>query len=255
MRADMLRRYACEFLGTFALVFFGCGTRIMVRGETQDFAGILMVHITFGFTIAVMVYTVGHISGAHFNPAITLGFATARRFPWRYVFPYWLAQFAGVLFASTMHFLLFPDKAAYAHYGATTPKIGLGQALVLEIILTFLLMLVSMAVATDRRVNKVAAGIAVGFTIILCGLFGNSLTGGSMNPARSLGPAVFAGSYALDTIWIYFLGPVIGALLGAFVYEGIRGEKEEAKCVPEELCTQDGSEAKEKREDKVKLPL
>src|SRR5438045_4403524 len=91
MHADMLRTYASEFLGTFALVFFGCGTRIMVRGETQDFAGILMVHITFGFTIAVMIYTVGHISGAHFNPAITLGFATARRFAWRYVLSYWVS--------------------------------------------------------------------------------------------------------------------------------------------------------------------
>src|SRR5690348_1377038 len=92
MHPDMLRRYAAEFLGTFALVFFGCGTRIMVGGETQDFAGILMVHIAFGFTIAAMIYTVSHISGAHFNPAITLGFATARRFPWRYVLPYWIAQ-------------------------------------------------------------------------------------------------------------------------------------------------------------------
>src|SRR5437763_16874456 len=106
MSASMLRRYVAEFLGTFALVFFGCGTRIMVRGETQDFAGILMVHITFGFTIAVMIYTVGHISGARFNLAITLGFAPSRRFPLRYVLPFWLAQFAGVLFSLTMHFLL-----------------------------------------------------------------------------------------------------------------------------------------------------
>ncbi len=255
MSADMLRRYASEFLGTFALVFFGCGTRIMVGGETQDFAGILMVHITFGFIIAVMTYTLSLISGAHFNPAVTLGFAATRRFPWRYVIPYWIVQFAGTLCASTMHFLLLSDKAAYAHYGATTPKIGLWQALVIEIILTSLLMLVSMGVGTDRRVNRVATGLAVGFTIILCGLFGNSLTGGSMNPARSLGPAIFAGSYALSTIWIYFLGPVIGALLGGFIYEAIRSRKEEAKCVPEELCPQDGSEAKEKREDKVKLPL
>src|SRR5437763_5823321 len=109
MSASMLRRYVAEFLGTFALVFFGCGTRIMVRGETQDFAGILMVHLTFGFVIAALTYTLSHISGAHFNPAITLGFAASRRFPWRYVLPYWIAQFGGTLFASTLHFLLLAD--------------------------------------------------------------------------------------------------------------------------------------------------
>jgi aquaporin NIP len=183
-----------------------------------------------------MTYTLSLISGAHFNPAITLGFAASRRFPWRYVPFYWVAQFAAVFFASTLHFLVLSDKAAAAHYGATIPKIGLGQALAIEIILTFFLMLVSMGVGTDRRVNRVATGLAAGFTIIICGLFGNSLTGGSMNPARSLGPAVFAGSYALGTIWIYILGPVIGALLGATVYEVIRNKKEEVKCVPEELC-------------------
>src|SRR5205807_2335760 len=105
MGTDMLRRYAAEFIGTFALVFFGCGTRVAV-GDTTNFAGILVVHIAFAFTVAAMIYTLSYISSAHFNPAITLGFAISRRFPWRYVLPYWLAQFAGALLAITLHFTI-----------------------------------------------------------------------------------------------------------------------------------------------------
>ncbi len=108
---DVLRRYAAEFIGTFALVFFGCGTRIMV-GDTNNPAGILVVHLAFGLTVAAMIYTLSYLSSAHFNPAITLGFAISRRFPWRHTIPYWLAQFAGAICASGIHGILFPDKAA-----------------------------------------------------------------------------------------------------------------------------------------------
>ncbi len=231
----MLRRYIAEFLGTFALVFAGCGMRAMVGGDTHDFAGILMVHMVFAFTITSMIYTLTNISGAHFNPAITLGFATARCFPFRYVLPYWFAQFGGALLASTLHFILLPEKAAIAHYGANMPKIGIGQALGIEIVLTFFLMLVSMATGTDRRTNRGAAGIAVGLTVLLDGLFGNSLTGGSMNPARSLAPALFAGGSALGSVWIYFVAPVIGSLLAVVMYQKIRGGGKYIKGVPEEL--------------------
>src|SRR5947209_1668732 len=225
MDKEMLRRYAAEFIGTFALVFFGCGTRDMV-GDTHDFAGILVVHIAFALTIAAMIYTLSHISSAHFNPAITFGFALSGRFPWRYTLPYWIAEFAGALLAATLHFLIIPDKAAAAHYGATTPKeVGIIAALVVEIVFTFFLMLVSMASATDKRFKRADSGLTVGFTILVCGLAGNSLSGASMNPARSLAPAVFAGSTALTTLWLYFVGPLIGAALGAVVYEVIRSHK------------------------------
>ena len=237
------RRYVAECIGVFALVFCGGTVRAMVGGDTHDLAGVLQVHMTFGFTIAVMVYTFCRISGAHFNPAITLGFAVTRRFPWRYVLPYWLAQFAGAILASTMHFLLFPNEAIAAHFAATRPQIGYGQAVVIEAILTFLLMLVSMAVATDRRVSQVVAGLAVGFTVVANGLVGNFLTGGSMNPARSLGPALFAGSTALSTYWIYVVGPCLGALLAAGIYELLRGDQKSAKDVPEELAPEVASEA------------
>src|SRR5947209_7922104 len=161
MNKDMLRRYGAEFIGTFALVFFGCGTRAMI-GETHDFAGILVVHIAFAFIIGAMIYTLGHISAAIFNPALTLGFAISRCFPWRYVLPYWVAQFAGAILASAIHALILPDKAAAVHYGATIPKVGIVTALVIEAVLTFFLMLVNMAAATDKRFNRADSGLAVG---------------------------------------------------------------------------------------------
>src|SRR5436309_5645350 len=212
MSSLMLKRCAAEFMGTFALVFFGCGTRAFV-GDGQNFAGILMVHIAFGFTIAAMIYTLSHISSAQFNPAITIGFASSRRFPWRYVLPYWIAEFAGALLASTTHFIILPEQAVAVHYGATTPKVGIIQAIALEIVLTFFLMLVSMASATDKRFKRSDSGLTVGFTILVSGLLGNSLSGASMNPARSLAPAIFAGGTALATLWLYFVGPLIGAAL------------------------------------------
>ncbi len=231
---DNLRRYAAEFIGTFALVFFGCGVRAMV-GDTDNFAGILMVHLGFGLTVAAMIYMLSYISAAVFNPAITLGFAVARRFPWQQVLPYWVAQFAGAIFASFLHSLLLPDKALAAHYGATSLKIGIVPGLILEAILTFFLMMVSMGTATDKRFVRADGGLTVGFVIIVSGLFANSLTGGSMNPARSLGPALFAGGEALSIIWLYFVGPFIGATLGALVYELIRGHEQHAKPVLEEF--------------------
>lgn len=234
MHLGMLRRYGAELIGTFALVFFGGGARDMV-GDTDNFAGILLVHLTFGLTVAAMIYTFSYISSAHFNPAITFGFAVARRFPWLYVLPYWIAEFAGAFLAVTFHALILPAHAVAAHYGATTPKIDLLPALLLEVVLTFFLMLVSMGTATDKRFNRSQGGLTVGFTIVVAGLFGNSLSGASMNPARSLAPAAFAGGTALATLWIYIVGPLVGALLGALVYELLRGSEENAKPVLDEL--------------------
>ncbi|MFL5702721.1 MAG: MIP/aquaporin family protein [Ktedonobacteraceae bacterium] len=233
MSKNLLRRYAAECMGTFALVFFGCGARSMI-GDTQNFAGILVVHMTFAFTIAAMIYTLSHISSAQFNPAITLGFAISRRFPWRCVLPFWLAQFVGALLASSLLALLIPEKAAAVHFGATTPKIDILPVFIIEVVLTFFLMLVSMASATDKRFKRSDSGLTVGFTILAAGLFANSLSGASMNPARSLGPALLAGGNALGSVWIYLLAPPVGALLGALVYEVMRGSEENAKEVLED---------------------
>lgn len=236
MRLAMFRRYGAELIGTFALVFFGCGARDMV-GDTRDFAGILLVHLAFGLTVAVMIYIFSYISSAHFNPAITFGFAISRRFPWLYVLPYWVAQLLGAFLAIALHTCILYPQAASAHFGATIPKIAVLPALLLEIVLTFFLMLVSMGTATDKRFKRSEGGLTVGFTIIVAGLFGNSLSGASMNPARSLAPAAFAGSAALPTLWLYLIGPLVGACLGALAYELCRGGEEHAKDALDELPT------------------
>jgi MIP family channel proteins len=233
MKTDILRRSIAELLGTFALVFIGCTTRAMV-GDTTNFAGILVVHLAFSLTVAAMIYTLGHISAAIFNPALTLGFAVSGRFPWRYVLPYWFAQFVGAALAVALDLLILPQKASAVHFGATQPKAGILSALVIEVILTFFLMLVNMASATDKRFKRSDSGLTVGFVILVSGLMGNSLSGASMNPARSLGPALFAGGSPLASVWIYFLGPFIGAILAVGVYQAIRGGDGNIKDVLEE---------------------
>ncbi len=207
MTLIMWRRYLAEFIGTFAYVFFGCGTRILVGGG-QDAASRLLVYFTFGF-------------------------AFARRFPWRYLLPYWFFQVSGALAASTVLVLLLPTRAANAQYAATIPTVGAAQAVGIEIIISFFLMIASMAAATDRRVNRGFAGLVLGITIALGGWFAGPLTGGSMNPARSLAPALFAGGKALADVWIYWVGPLLGAILGAVVYEVLRGGEEHAMEIPE----------------------
>ncbi|MEO9056640.1 MAG: aquaporin, partial [Ktedonobacteraceae bacterium] len=158
-----------------------------------------------------------------------------RRFPWRYVLPYWLTQFAGAILAIFIHFIILPDKASMVHYGATIPKIGLLPAIVIEIVLTFFLMFATMAAATDKRFKRTDSGLTIGFIILVCGLMANSLSGASMNPARSLAPALFAGGNALGVLWIFFVGPPIGAILGALAYEAVRGSQVYAKGALEEL--------------------
>ncbi len=234
MKISIVQRCIAELIGTFALVFIGCTTRAMV-GDTTNFAGILVVHLAFSLTIAAMIYTLSHISAAVFNPALTLGFAVSGRFPWRYVLPYWLAQFAGAILAVALDLLILPQKAPAVHFGATQPKAGILPALIIEVVLSFFLMLVNMASATDKRFKRSDSGLAVGFVILVSGLMGNSLSGASMNPARSLGPALFAGGSSLANVWLYFVGPFIGAMLAVVVYQAIRGGDGNAKDVLEEM--------------------
>jgi MIP family channel proteins len=229
------QRYLAESLGTFALVFAGCGAAI---SNTMTGGGVSHVGIalTFGFVVAVMIYALGPISAAHFNPAVTLGFAAARRFPWRHVPAYLLAQAGGALLASLLHRLLYSSGLAdRAHYGATVPAVPLGAAAGFEITLTFLLMLVIMAVATDRRVPGAVPGLAIGLTVALCALFGGPATGASMNPARSLAPALFAGGSALSTLPLYLLAPPAGAVLAAWCYELLRDGALHAQSAPADL--------------------
>lgn len=229
------QRYLAEFIGTFAIVFAGCGAVISntMSGGSVSHVGI---SLTFGFVVAVMIYALGPISAAHFNPAVTLAFSVARRFPWRHVPAYLGAQVAGALLGSFLHQLLYGGTlAARAHYGATTPAVSVGAAIGFEIILTFFLMLVIMAVATDRRVPGTVPGLAIGLTVALCAVFGGPATGASMNPARSLAPALFAGGEALSLLPLYLFAPPVGAVLAALCYELLRDGALHAQSAPADL--------------------
>jgi aquaporin Z len=204
-----------EFLGTFAIIFLGCGS-LMILERFPHVLGPTIVPIIFGVTVACMIYTMGHISGAHFNPAVTLAFTLTRHFPKSEILSYWLAQFLGGFFALLLLFVIFPHGISF---GATIPSIDIFNAFILEIVLTFFLMLVIVSVATDTRAEGTMAGVAIGGIVTVCSYVGGPLSGGSMNPARSLAPLIFEGKIHL--FWIYFLGPITGAILAAFVYRFI----------------------------------
>jgi MIP family channel proteins len=212
-----VRALAAELIGTFALVFAGAGA-IMVDAKTHAL-GHVGVAIVFGLVILAMIYAVGHVSGAHFNPAVSFAFGLTRHFPWQRVAAYWTAQAAGALVAAA---ILRGSLGDGAHVGATLPAGSQGQAFLWESILTFFLMFVIMSVATDARAVGEAAAIAVGGTVGLDAMFGGPVTGASMNPARSLGPAVVSGD--LHALWLYIAAPLVGASLGALAYQFVRGE-------------------------------
>jgi len=212
----LLRACAAELIGTFALVFAGAGA-VMVDAKTGAL-GHVGVAITFGLAIMVMIYAVGHVSGAHFNPAVSFAFALTRHVPWARVVLYWTAQLAGALLAAA---LLRASLGNLAHVGATLPAGSDAQSFVWETVLTALLMFVIMAVATDTRAVGEAAAIAIGGTVGLDAMFGGPISGASMNPARSVGPAVVSGD--LHALWIYLLAPIAGAAIGAVAYQFIRG--------------------------------
>jgi len=215
---ELWLRAAAEGLAAFALVFAGCGA--IVADVVYDGAlGAVGVSLVFGLIIMVMVYATGHLSGAHINPAVTLAFTLTRHFPARDAAAYVGAQAAGAIAGALLLLAVWPDQPA--RLGATLPSVGSGSALVYEVVLTAILMFVIMAVATDTRAVGTGAAIAIGGAVGLDALFGGPVTGASMNPARSLGPALAAGEFA--DLWIYFAGPFLGAPLGALAYQLVRG--------------------------------
>ena len=214
----LARRALAEALAAFSLVFAGCGA--IVADSVYDGAlGAVGVALTFGLIIMVMVYATGHLSGAHINPAVTLAFALTRHFPPREAGAYVGAQLAGAVAAALVLAAVWPEQPA--GLGATVPSVGAGSAFVYELLLTAILMFVIMAVATDTRAVGAAAAIAIGGTVGLDALFGGPVTGASMNPARSFGPALVAGEWT--DFWLYFAGPIAGAALGALAYQAVRG--------------------------------
>ena len=215
---QLWRRCAAEGFAAFALVFAGCGA-VITNAEYGEALGTVGIALVFGLVIMVMVYATGHLSGAHINPAVTLAFTLTRHFSLREAAVYIAAQLAGATAAALLLLAVWTDKPA--SLGATLPSVGAGSALVYEAVLSALLMFVIMAVATDARAVGAAAAIAIGGTIGLDALFGGPVTGASMNPARSLGPALVSGEWR--DFWVYVVGPVAGAAIGALAYQLIRG--------------------------------
>lgn len=209
-------RLAAEGIGTFALVFIGAGSAA-VNAWSHGAVTNVGVSLAFGGIILVVVYALGHISGAHLNPAVTASFWLARRFPGHDVIPYIVAQLAGATAAGVV---LRGVLGPFAANAATRPAIALPAALAVEIVLSFFLMLVIMAVATDARVSGGVAGIAVGVIVMGDALMGGPLTGASMNPARSFGPALAANVW--NGHWLYWAGPLIGMALAVPTYEYLR---------------------------------
>lgn len=219
-----MRKLVAEFLGTFGLVFAGTGAIVInqLSGGAIGHAGIAL---TFGLMVLAMIYTFGDVSGAHLNPAVTVAFAAARRFPWKSVPAYALAQLLGAVAASALLRVLFP---AHETLGATLPAGTAMQSFILEIVLTFLLMLVILSVSTGAKEKGITAGIAIGAVISLEAMFAGPVCGASMNPARSLAPALVGGKFG--SLWVYLAGPVLGALLAIPACCAVR--ERECCCAP-----------------------
>lgn len=212
-----MQKMIAEVLGTYFVIFAGCASVVvnLDKDKVITFPGISIV---WGLVVMVMVYSVGHISGAHFNPAVTIAFATCRRFPWKQVPAYIICQVLGSTLASGTLRLIFNGKED--HFAGTAPAGTEVQSLIIEFIITFYLMFVISGVATDNRAIGELAGLAVGATVLLNVMFAGPISGASMNPARSIGPAIVSHHY--KSLWVYMVGPISGAVSGAWVYNLIR---------------------------------
>lgn len=209
----MMRKYLAEFLGTFALVFFGTGA-IIVNHETNGVITSTGIAITFGLIVMVMIYALGNISGAHLNPAVSIAFTIAKRLPIKQLFPYISSQIAGGILASLTLKFLFPLNKLI---GTTLPKGGDMQSFILELILTFFLMLVIINVAIGSKEQGLFAGLAIGSVVTLGAMFAGPVCGASMNPARSISPAIISGH--IEHLWIYVLAPILGAVISIPVWK------------------------------------
>ena len=216
------RVFIAELIGTFFLVLAGTAA-VVAASLNLPIAGLpadsLTVALSFGLSLIALVFALGHISGAHFNPAVTLGLASTGKFPFKYIPFYLLAQMGGAIGAAYTLLYIYGEKAkSVANLGATLPIKGVNgwRVVVIEAIVTFLLMLVIMAIATDSRTPRAAASTAIGFTLTVGILIAGPITGGALNPARALGPMIVAGKYT--DFWAYIIGPIVGAILAAALY-------------------------------------
>jgi len=229
---SLCKRFTAEMIGTFWLVFGGCGSAVLAAAFPQVGIGFLGVALAFGLTVLTMAYAIGHISGCHLNPAVTVGLAAGRRFPWNEVVPYVVAQLIGAVLASTVLYVIASGKSGFSAsagfaangYGEHSPGgYTLTAALAAEVVLTFMFLMVILG-ATDKRAPAGFAPIAIGLCLTLIHLIGIPVTNTSVNPARSTGPALFAGAWALRQLWLFWLAPLVGAWIAGVVYPAVSGQ-------------------------------
>ena len=228
------KRATAEFVGTFWLVFGGCGTAVLAAAFPNVGVGLLGVALAFGLTVLTMAYAIGHISGCHLNPAVSVGLVVGRRFPASELLPYVVAQVAGAIAAAGALYVIASGKAGFdlaagfASNGYAEHSPGgysLVACLVAEVVLTFMFLMIILG-ATDRRAPQGFAPIAIGLGLTLIHLIGIPVTNLSVNPARSTGPALFVGGWAVEQLWLFWLAPLVGAAIAGVVYPVIAGEPE-----------------------------
>jgi len=225
----LTKKLGAEFIGTFWLVFGGCGSAVLAAGIPELGIGFVGVSLAFGLSVLTMAYAVGHISGGHFNPAVTLGLWAGGRFSTSEIIPYWIAQILGAIVAAAVLYLIASGKAGFDlsagfasnGYGEHSPDgYSMAAGLVAEIVLTCFFLLIIMG-ATDGRAPAGFAPIAIGLGLVLIHLISIPVTNTSVNPARSTGPALFVGGWALAQLWMFWVAPLIGGALGGFIYRSL----------------------------------
>jgi aquaporin Z len=225
----LMKRCLAEFLGTFWLVFGGCGAVVLASAVPQLGIGFLGIAFAFGLTVLTMAFAIGHISGCHLNPAVTLGLVVAKRFPGSELIAYVMAQLVGAVAAAGVLFVIASGKAGFDPskgfacngFGIHSPDgYSLMAGMTAEVVLTFMFLIIILG-ATDRRAPAGFAPIAIGLGLTLIHLVGIPVTGTSVNPARSTGPALFAGGWALQELWLFWLAPLVGAALAGIVYSAV----------------------------------
>jgi len=224
-----------ELIGTFWLVLGGCGSAVLAAGFPELGIGFAGVALAFGLTVLTMAYAVGHISGGHFNPAVTVGLAVGGRFPMREILPYVVVQVIGAILAAAVLYCIASGKPGFDlvasgfaanGYGDHSPgKYALGAALTCEIVLTFGFLFVILG-ATDKRAPAGFAPIPIGLALTLIHLISIPVTNTSVNPARSTGPALFVGGWAVEQLWLFWVAPIVGAILAALVYRFVAGRQD-----------------------------
>ena len=228
-----MKKYLAEFIGTFWLVLGGCGSAVLAAAYPELGIGFVGVALAFGLTVLTMAYAVGHISGGHFNPAVTIGLWSGGRFPAKDVIPYIVAQVVGGIVAAGILYIIASGKVGFSMdggfacngYGAHSPGgYGLLAAFVCEVVMTMIFLFVIMG-ATDSRAPAALAPVAIGLCLTIIHLVSIPVTNTSVNPARSLGVAVYEGGWALQQVWLFWVAPIIGGVIGALLYRAVSCEK------------------------------